>query len=49
VIGNTLRASPGLTVQGGGLFTSFPVTLDHSRIAHNLPDQCAGSGCKKGS
>jgi hypothetical protein len=49
VIGNTLSASPGLTVQGGGLFTSFPVTLDHSRIAHNHPDQCAGSGCKKGS
>ena len=44
VIGNTLRASPGLTVQGGGIFTSFPVTLDHSRIAHNLPDQCFG--CK---
>jgi hypothetical protein len=42
VIGNTLRASPGLTVQGGGLFTSFPVTLDHSRIAHNIPDQCFG-------
>jgi hypothetical protein len=49
VIGNTLSASPGLSVQGGGLFTSFPVTLDHSRIAHNHPDQCAGSGCKKGS
>jgi hypothetical protein len=49
VIGNTLRASPGLPVKGGGLFTSFPVTLNHSQIAHNLPDQCAGSGCKKGS
>ena len=49
VIGNTLSASPGLTVQGGGLFTTFPVTLVHSRIAHNHPDQCAGSGCKKGS
>jgi hypothetical protein len=49
VIGNTLSASPGLSVQGGGLFTTFPVTLDHSRIAHNHPDQCAGSGCKKGS
>jgi hypothetical protein len=49
VIGNTLRASPGLPVKGGGLFTAFPVTLNHSQIAHNLPDQCAGSGCKKGS
>src|SRR5215218_676536 len=44
VIGNTLRASPGLTVQGGGIFTSFPVTLEHSRIVHNHPDQCFG--CK---
>jgi hypothetical protein len=44
VIGNTLRASPGLTVQGGGIFTTVPVTLDHSRIAHNVPDQCFG--CK---
>ena len=49
VISNTLSASPGLPVEGGGLFTAFPVTLDHSRIAHNHPDQCAGSGCKKGS
>ena len=46
VIGNTLSASPGLPVKGGGLFTAFPVTLDHSLIAHNHPDQCAGSGCK---
>ena len=49
VIGNTLSASPGLPVKGGGLFTAFPVTLNHSQIAHNHPDQCAGSGCKKGS
>jgi hypothetical protein len=40
--GNALAASPGLTVQGGGLFTAFPVTLDSSRIAHNTPDQCFG-------
>jgi hypothetical protein len=49
VIGNTLSASPGLPVEGGGLFTAFPVTLNHSPIAHNHPDQCAGSGCKGGS
>ena len=42
VIGNTLRASPGLPVEGGGIFTAFPVALDHSRIAHNVPDQCFG-------
>jgi len=42
VIGNTLSASPGFPVKGGGIFTAFPVTLDHSRIAHNLPDQYFG-------
>lgn len=47
VIGNTLSASPGLPVKGGGLFTAFPVALNHSQIAHNLPDQCVG--CKGGS
>jgi hypothetical protein len=46
VIGNTLRARPGLPVEGGGIFTAFPVTLDHSPIVHNHPDQCAG--CKGG-
>jgi hypothetical protein len=46
-IGNTLSASPGLPVKGGGLFTAFPVTINHSPIAHNNPDQCAG--CKGGS
>jgi hypothetical protein len=47
VIGNTLSASSDLPVKGGGLFTAFPVTLDHSPIVHNHPDQCAG--CKGGS
>ncbi len=39
---NTLTATPGITVQGGGLFTSFPVTLTNSVIAGNVPDQCSG-------
>ena len=39
---NTLSASAGLTVQGGGLFTEFPVTATNSRIEHNAPDDCAG-------
>ena len=39
---NTLRASSGLAVQGGGLFTAFPVTLSGSQIADNSPDQCYG-------
>jgi hypothetical protein len=47
VIGNTLSASPGLPVKGGGLFTAFPVALNHSQIAHNHPDQCFG--CNGGS
>ena len=42
VIGNTLSASPGLPVEGGGIFSTYPVTLDHSHIAHNVPDQCFG-------
>src|SRR5215212_7187914 len=45
-IGNTLSARPGLPVKGGGLFTAFPVTLNHSLITHNHPDQCVG--CKGG-
>ena len=39
---NTLTASPGITVQGGGLFTLFPMTLTSSVIAQNVPDQCYG-------
>jgi hypothetical protein len=43
VIGNALSASPGLSVQGGGLYTAgFPVSQAHSLIAHNAPDQCFG-------
>jgi hypothetical protein len=39
---NSISASPGLTVQGGGLFTKFPVALDSSRIEKNTPDDCLG-------
>jgi hypothetical protein len=39
---NSLTGSPGITVQGGGLFTTLPVTLRHSVIAGNTPDQCFG-------
>jgi hypothetical protein len=43
VAANRLTASPGLTVQGGGIFTpGFPLTLDHSVVAHNTPDDCYG-------
>jgi len=39
---NTLTASPGITIQGGGLFTNGPLTLNNTAISHNLPDQCFG-------
>ncbi len=40
---NTLRASAGILVQGGGLYTPlFTVTATHSVIAQNAPDQCYG-------
>jgi hypothetical protein len=42
VVRNALLASPGIEAQGGGLFTTSPVTLDHTVIAANRPDQCVG-------
>lgn len=42
VVGNTLSGAPGATLQGGGLFTTLPVTLNASHITHNQPDQCYG-------
>ena len=42
VIDNTLSGAPAILLQGGGLFTAFPVTLADSRIEHNAPDDCAG-------
>jgi hypothetical protein len=42
IIGNVLTGSAGMTVQGGGLFTMFPVTLQNSVVAQNVPDQCVG-------
>jgi hypothetical protein len=42
VSGNMLTASPGITPHGGGLYTTFPVTLTNSAPASNTPDQCFG-------
>jgi hypothetical protein len=43
VTGNTLSGSPGVALQGGGLFIQDnPLTLTHSIIANNSPDQCFG-------
>jgi hypothetical protein len=40
--GNRATGSPGITLRGGGLFTTFPVTLQATTIAGNAPDQCSG-------
>ena len=42
ITGNKLRASPGITVSGGGVFSTYPVDLNDSVIARNSPDQCVG-------
>jgi hypothetical protein len=39
---NTLAATSGVTVHGGGLYTTAPVSLTNSVIAQNSPDQCFG-------
>jgi hypothetical protein len=39
---NALTGSAGVGLAGGGLFTTEPVTLNHSLIARNAPDQCSG-------
>jgi hypothetical protein len=39
---NALFASAGVQSQGGGLYTTNPVTLRWSQIASNSPDQCTG-------
>ncbi len=42
VVGNSLDGAPAVALQGGGLFTAFPVTLTRTLIAGNRPDQCSG-------
>jgi hypothetical protein len=42
VTSNSLTGSPGVTLQGGGLFTTLPVALHDSVISGNTPDQCLG-------
>jgi hypothetical protein len=42
VTGNALTATAGLTVEGGGLFTAFPVSLLDTDIAGNTPGDCSG-------
>jgi hypothetical protein len=46
VFRNTVSGSPGVTLQGGGIFTvGSPLSLTDSLVAHNTPDQCAGASC----
>ena len=42
VTDNVLDASRGITAQGGGVYATTPVTLNHSVVAHNFPDNCFG-------
>jgi hypothetical protein len=43
ISGNALSGSPGIALQGGGVFIqNNPLTLTHSAIANNSPDQCFG-------
>jgi hypothetical protein len=43
VSGNAVVVPPGLTAQGGGIFTpGFPLTLQTSVVAKNAPDDCFG-------
>ena len=40
---NVLEGSPGVTLQGGGIFTlGFPLTLTGGSVKHNTPDDCFG-------
>jgi hypothetical protein len=44
ITANTLVGSGGVTLRGGGIFTTFPATLELTRtvVAGNRPDQCDG-------
>jgi hypothetical protein len=43
VTGNVLSGSPGITLQGAGIYTpGFPPTLANTVVARNTPDQCFG-------
>jgi hypothetical protein len=45
VIHNALSGSAGIALQGGGLYLTNPLTLTHSIISGNVPDNCFGSSC----
>jgi hypothetical protein len=37
-----LKGSPAITLQGGGIYATNPVSQTNSAIAKNVPDQCVG-------
>jgi hypothetical protein len=39
---NAATGGAGVAIAGGGLFTTFPVTLTATTITGNAPDQCSG-------
>ncbi len=42
VTGNALTGSAAITLQGGGIYVTNPLTLTNSIISDNVPDQCFG-------
>ena len=42
ITGNTVQASPGITPEGGGLWTDQRLLLVQTAITGNSPDQCFG-------
>ena len=42
VTDNVLDTRSGIDAQGGGIYTNTPVTLNHTTVTHNVPDQCFG-------
>lgn len=42
---NALTGSAGVTLQGGGLFVTDPLTKTNTTITNNVPDNCFGSSC----
>jgi hypothetical protein len=43
ITGNGLSAGPGVSLQGGGLYLQDArLTLKHTVLAHNVPDDCFG-------
>lgn len=42
ITANSLSTNAGGSSEGGGIFTTEPVTLNHTAVTGNHPDQCVG-------